>query len=79
MFKIYITETTLKSIILSEEMKPMHERSYLYKLLKQQQVLSLTVAETERLKSHPEEVQKNPSALYILDISPSEALGIQRS
>lgn len=79
MFKIYITETTLKSIILSEEMKPLPARSYLYKLLKQQQVLSLTVAETERIKSHPEEVQKNPSALYILDISPSEALGIQKS
>ena len=54
------------------------EDGNLYKLMKQQTVQLLTPDEINHLKSHPEDVLKNPSALYILDISPFEALDIQR-
>lgn len=55
------------------------ENGNLQKLLKQQPVQLQTEAETTYLKNHPEEVLKNPSALYILDITPAEALGIRKS
>ena len=49
------------------------------KLLKQQPSLLLSSADTENLRQHPEEVLKSPSSLYILDVTPAEALAIQRS
>jgi len=51
----------------------------LYKLLKQQPIQILTDKDTERFKLHPENVQKNPSSLYILNIAHTEALTIQRT
>lgn len=79
MFKIYITDSVYNGIVSKEEQKPKSTRSYLYKLLDQVTVQQLTVAETENIKEHPECVLNNPSSLYILDISPNEALSIQRS
>lgn len=78
MFKVYITESSYKSIISTEEQRPTAGRSNLYKLLKLQPVQILTAADNEKFKAHPEDVLKNPSALYILDITPTEALSIQR-
>lgn len=49
------------------------------KLLKQQPSRLLSLADTDHLKQHPEEVLKSPSSLYILDVSPAEALSILRS
>lgn len=49
------------------------------KLLKQQPSRLLSSADTENLRQHPEEVLKSPSSLYILDVTPAEALAIQRS
>jgi hypothetical protein len=46
--------------------------------LKQQPLQLLKETDTERYKTHPENVLKNPSALYILDISAADALAIQR-
>ena len=79
MFKIYISYFAFDRIISAEEQRPTAGRSNLYRLLKQQPVQKLTDEDTKKLKANPEEVLTNPSALYILDISPSEALGIQRS
>ena len=75
MFKVYISEPTYRSIVGSATTG----QSYLCKLLKQQPVQLLKQADTERYKAHPETVLKNPSALYILDITPAEALAIQKS
>ena len=79
MFKVIISETIYAKISAAEEVKPAQTRSYLYKLMTQQQVQRLTSEETAHLRSHPEEVLKNPSSLYILDITPTEALGIQKN
>ena len=79
MFKVFISDSIYERIIISEGQKAMSARSNLYKLLKQQQTQKLGVAETLNLKTHPEEVLKNPSSLYILDITPSEAMNIQKS
>jgi len=79
MFKTYISDTVYEKIISTEERKATTASSYLYKLLKQQPVQLLKQPDTERYKAYPENVLKNPSALYILDISPSEALAICRS
>ena len=79
MFKICISDFVYGNIVRTEEKKADADSSYLYKLLKQQQVQRLAASETDALKSHPEEVMKNPSALYILDIAPAEALSIQKS
>ena len=49
------------------------------KLLKQQPLRLLSSADTENLRQHPEEVLKSPSSLYILDVTPAEALSIRRS
>lgn len=74
MFKVYISELTYQRIVGSATtIQP-----YLCKLLKQQPVQLLKEADTERYKNHPENVLKNPSALYILDISAAEALAIQK-
>ena len=79
MFKVLITETIYQSVISTEEQKDANKRSFLYKLLKQQQVQRLTCEETNYLKTHPKEVLKTPSALFVLDITPSEAQNIQKS
>lgn len=78
MFKILISDATYQSIISREEQKPITGRSYLYKLLKQQPVQTLTASDCEEFKAHPENVMKNPSAVYILDITGAEAMAIQR-
>lgn len=74
MFKTYISDTVYEKIISTEERKATTARSYLYKLLKQQPVQLLKQPDTERYKAYPENVLKNPSALYILDITYAEAL-----
>lgn len=79
MFKVYISDSVYDRIITTEEKIATVGRSNLYKLLKQQPVQILTDKDTERFKLHPENVQKNPSSLYILDISSAEALAIQRT
>lgn len=47
--------------------------------MKQQPTQQLTPEQTQQLKAHPEDVLKNPSALYILDITRAEALAIQKA
>lgn len=79
MFKVFISDHIYQNIVSIEEKKTVPIRSFLYKLLIQQPVQILTAADTDKLKSNPKEVLKNPSALYILDISHSEALSIQKS
>lgn len=79
MFKTYISDTVYEKIIRTEERKATTARSYLYKLLKQQPVQLLKQPDTERYKAYPENVLKNPSALYILQISHTEALAIQKA
>ena len=74
MFKVYISESAYKGITGSSTTG----QSYLGKLLKQQPVQLLKEVDTERYKEHPENVLKNPSALYILDIPAADALAIQR-
>ena len=74
MFKVYISESTYKSITGSATAG----QSYLGKLLKQQPLQLLKEADTRRYKEHPENVLKNPSALYILDITTAETLAIQK-
>lgn len=78
MFKIYITETIYHHVVDAEAQKAASAWSNLYKLLKQQPVEILSVADTERYKGHPEDVLKHPSALYILDVPSAEALAIQK-
>lgn len=79
MFKVYIPDAVYQDIINTEEKKAVASRTYLYKLLKQQPVQRLSAADSERFKAHPDRVLKNPSALYILDVTPAEALSIQRN
>jgi len=74
MFKVYISESAYQGIVGSATTG----QSYLCKLLKQQPVQLLKQTDTERYKAYPENVLKNPSALFILDITPAEALAIQR-
>lgn len=75
MFKVYISESAYNGITGSATTG----QSYLGKLLKQQPVQILTPSDKDAYKAHPENVLKNPSALYILDISAAEALAIQRT
>jgi len=79
MFKVFISQSVYDRIISSEEERTISGRSNLYKLLKQQPIQILTDKDTERFQLHPENVQKNPSSLYILDITSAEALAIQRT
>ena len=74
MFKVYISESSFQGITGSTTTG----QSYLGKLLKQQPVQLLKEADTKRYKDHPENVLKNPSALYIFDILEAEALAIQK-
>ena len=74
MFKVYISESAYKGITSSATTG----QAYLSKLLNKQSLQLLKEADTERYKKHPENVLKNPSALYILDIPAANALAIQR-
>ena len=74
MFKVYISESSYKGIAGSTTTG----QSYLGKLLNKQPLQLLKEDDTKRYKAHPEKVLNNPSALYILDISPADALAIQR-
>lgn len=74
MFKVYISESAYKGITSSATTG----QSYLSKLLNKQSLQLLKEADTERYKKHPENVLKNPTALYILDIPAANALAIQR-
>lgn len=74
MFKVYISESTYRGIDASATTR----QSYLAKLLNKQPLHLLKEADTDRYKAHPENVLKNPSALYILDIPAADALAIQR-
>lgn len=78
MFKVYISDSVYDRIIKTEEQRAIVGRSILYKLLKQQPVHLLTEEYMGKLRANPENVLKNPSALYILDITAAEALAIQR-
>ena len=79
MFKILISENIYNNIMGTEASKAEAARSKLYKLLKQQPTQQLTAEQTQQLKTHPEDVLKNPSALFILDITRAEALAIQKT
>lgn len=79
MFKVYISESVYNKIISTEEKRATAGHSRLYKLLKQQPVQLLKEADSKRYQEKPENVLKNPSALYILDITPAKALAIQHS
>lgn len=79
MFKVYISDSVYDRILNTEEQRATAGRSNLYKLLKQQPVQILTEKDTERYKLHSENVLKNPSSLYILNITHTEALTIQRT
>ena len=63
----------------TEATKAKAVRSKLYKLLTLQPTQQLTAEQTQQLKDHPEDVLKNPSALFILDITRAEALAIQKA
>ena len=73
MFNIVISDTIYNRIIARNEGSPLH------RLLKQQPSRLLSSADTDYLKQHPEDVLKSPSSLYILDVTPAEALSIRRS
>ena len=79
MFKIFISENVYNKVITAESPKSEASRSNLYKLLKQQPVQRLSEEQTLQIKSQPNKVLKNPSSLYVLDITKAEALGIQKS
>lgn len=74
MFKIFISEAAHQGIVSTTATR----QSYLSKLLKRQPVQLLTAADNDDFKAHPENMLKSPSSLYLLDISPTEALGIQK-
>lgn len=79
MFKVYILDSVCSKNITMEEKRPATARSNLYKLLKQQPVQLLSVSDMEYFKAHPKELLQDPSSLYILDISSSEALSIRKN
>ena len=79
MFKILISENIYNNIMGTEATKAKAIRSMLYKLLTLQPIQQLTAEQTQQLKDHPEDVLKNPSALFILDITRAEALAIQKT
>ena len=79
MFKVFISDSIYRKIITSEEKKASSERSYLYKLLKKQPVQIVTPEEEKIIQANPKEVLKNPSSLYILNISPKKASAIEDS
>lgn len=60
MFKILISENIYNHIMGVEASKAEAARSKLYKLLKQQPTQQLTAEQTQQLKTHPEDVLKDP-------------------
>jgi len=89
MFTLYITDTVYDKVVHEEEKKAADARSYLYKLLHLKemktrtqtlvQTQKLTAAETTHLRNFPKELLRNPSSLYILDITPAEAREMQET
>ena len=73
MFKVIISDSVYKQVMATGG------TGVIGKLLKQQPSRLLSSADTENLRQHPEEVLKSPSSLYILDVTPAEALSIRRS
>ena len=79
MFKVYISDSIYQTIITSEENKAPSEQSYLYKLLKKQPIQILKPEEEKKIQENPSCVLDNPSAVYILNISPEKASAIEES
>ena len=79
MFKVIISQSVYDRIISTEEQRAISERTNLYKLLKLQPIQLLTEKDEERFRLHPENVLKNPSSLYILNMAYTEALTVQRT
>ena len=79
MFKVFISQSVYDRIISTEEQRAISGRTNLYKLLKLQPIQLLTEKDEERFRQHPENVLKNPSSLYILNIAHTEALTVQRT
>ena len=82
MFKVIISDSVYNRIISEEKGKAESAQSYLFKLLNQlpqDRYRVLKKEETERLKNGPDKVLKNPTSLYILDISKAEAQSIQEN
>lgn len=101
MFKVFITETFFRNIILAEYSQPRNTQSNLFKIimtknnlfvamdnpdidwvkqLKEEYGFVADISRTEYIKkipAEPELMLKNPSSLFILDISPAEAKRIQ--
>lgn len=78
MLKVYISDSEYRKIVNSEVQKPPQARSFLFKLLNQVEVQRLEVSDMDIYKNNPETFLKNPSGLYILDISDAEALSIRK-
>ena len=79
MFKVCISDSIYQTIITSEENKAPSEQSYLYKLLKKQPIQILKPEEEKKIQENPSCVLDNPSAVYILNISPEKASAIEKS
>ena len=79
MFKVYISDSIYQKIITSEENKASSEQSYLYKLLEKQPIQKLKPEEEKNIEENPSCVLDNPSAVYILNISPEKASAIEQS
>ena len=79
MFKVYISDSIYQTIITSEEDKAPSGQSYLYKLLKKQPIQILKPEDEKNIKENPASVLDNPSAVYILNISPEKASAIEES
>lgn len=77
MFKIIISESIYQRISSSQEEQAKNPR--LCKMLKHYDTKLLSSEATQELKDNPVMCLDNPSALFILDITPTEALGIQRN
>ena len=78
MFKVYISDSIYQTIITSEENKAPSEQSYLYKLLDKQPIQILKPEEEKKIQENPSCVLDNPSAVYILNISPEKASAIEK-
>ena len=77
MFKTIISESVYQQIINSQEEQA--NNASLCKILHLYGKELLSSEATQELKNNPAKCLDNPSALYILDITPTEALGIQHS
>jgi hypothetical protein len=77
MFKTIISESVYQQIINSQEEQA--NNASLCKILHLYEKELLSSEATQELKNNPAKCLDNPSALYILDITPTEALRIQHS